>query len=449
MSKLIDYLESIDLLSLENLYYYIEKCDIATVNSLVIYIRQLIDEDYRISEYTPFIFVPNGDIAGTGGCKEISCRMRRAIKFAGFSALYADKVYIQLEFITHEHYELVDIEEIERDEEQCHRYKEYVLDDIAIILVYAELIRSKVVYITPSHRMLCQKCFQKEVFGKNIIDVDAIKKEYLLKAQVILKEYDHKNRMAMINIDNIDEFFPDHSLFWTVTSEKDLEILRKESVGKEIQDKVFTEKFVNMFISDEILDAMYTTKYCNEQNAKLITNKNSDAMFLALNRKNQKLEDIKEYTSILPEYDLPIVKNISLKDIIKLRQEEAKSFNKYRIAINKAVIEQNKTTNKADWKKIYDDLVYPELNNLDMKMKQIRSGRLNRFFGTMLVVGTALVASKYGDMIKPDLFSSAQALGTSVGAAGINFILDKTSTKKCELQNNDFFFLWKLKKENN
>lgn len=166
MSELIDYLESMHLLTQERLFDYICENDITTLNTLVLYMRELIDADYVVSEYNPFVFVPNGDISGTAGCEELSCRIGRAEKFAIFSALYADKVYIQLNFITEEHYELYDIEEIEMDEQMSQKYKIEVLTDMSIILVYAELIKNNIVVITPSHKMLCPNCFQREVFGK-------------------------------------------------------------------------------------------------------------------------------------------------------------------------------------------------------------------------------------------------------------------------------------------
>lgn len=449
MSELIDYLESMHLLTQERLFDYICENDITTLNTLVLYMRELIDADYVVSEYNPFVFVPNGDISGTAGCEELSCRIGRAEKFAIFSALYADKVYIQLNFITEEHYELYDIEEIEMDEQMSQKYKIEVLTDMSIILVYAELIKNNIVVITPSHKMLCPNCFQREVFGKKIVDIEKIKSEYRAKAKVILKDYDEENEDAGIIITNIDEFFPDHDLFWNIHNKDELEILKKEQVGSIIKNKEYCKNFVDEFISNEILAAMYTTKYCNEQKAKLITNKVSDAMFLSLKKDNQSLSEIMNYTNFLPEYDLLITNNLCIENVIRLRQEEAESFNKYRIALNKAVVEQNKTKNVTDWKKIYDDIIFPELNNLDMKMKQIRNGRLNRFFCTMAVVGTTMIANAFGNMINPEMFSNIPALGTSVGAAGVNFILDKTSTKKSELQNNDYFFLWKLRKSNN
>ena len=445
MSKLIDYLESINILSQEKLFDYISQNDAKTLDSLVLYMRQLIDEDYLISEYTPFIFVPNGDISGTGGCDEISCRIGRAEKFAVFSALYADKVYIQLQFITQEHYEFYEIDEIENDNTMLINYKMNILKDMSIILVYSELIRNKIVFITPTHQMVCPDCFKRRVLGEQSFDVEKIKREYYTRAKVILDDYDEINEEVNIRVRNMDEFFPDHDIFWTIRSEEELLLLKNEKIGKAIRNKDYAHKFIAEFIDEEILSALYTTQYCNEQNAKLITNKTSDTMFLALNKNIQEIGKMKEYIDLLPQYDLPITQNLCLRDVLKLRQEEAESFNKYRIALNKAVIEQNKTSDIKDWHKIYDDIIYPEINNLDMKMKQIKEGRLSRFFGTMVVLGTTVVANKFGNVLPSGLNTGMQSIGTSVSAAGINYFIDKASASKHEMQNNDYFFLWKLR----
>lgn len=77
MSKLIDYLESINLLSEQELWDYICENDIETLDTLIIYLRRLIDEDFQILEYTPFTFVPNADISGTGGCNEMNILVAR------------------------------------------------------------------------------------------------------------------------------------------------------------------------------------------------------------------------------------------------------------------------------------------------------------------------------------------------------------------------------------
>lgn len=445
MSKLIDYLESINLLTKEALFNYIVQNDIKTLDSLVLYMRQLIDDDYLVSEYSPFVFVPNGDISGTGGCDEISCRIGRAEKFAVFSALYADRVYIQLQFITQEHYEFYDVDEIENDDVMYRKYKMNILKDMVIILTYSELIRNKIVFITSTHQVVCPDCFKRQVFGKNSVDIEKIKKEYFARAKVILDDCDRQNETVSIRVKNIDEFFPDHDLFWTISNKEEVHLLGNEKIGKVIKNKEYTNKFLDEFLDEEILSALYTIQYCNEQNAKLITNKNSDTMFLALNKSMQEIGKMKEYIDMLPEYELLITQNLCLEDVLKLRQEQAESFNKYRIALNKAVIEQNKTSDIMDWRKIYDDIIYPEINNLDMKMRQMKEGRLKRFFGTMTVLGTTVIASKFGNILPSGFNTGIKSIGTSVSAAGINYLIDKASASRHEMQNNDYFFLWKLR----
>lgn len=443
MSKLIDYLESIGILTQEQLLNYVKDNDIKTLNGLILYMRQLIDEDYMICEYSPFNLVPSGDISGMGGCGDITCRTQRASMFSVFSALYADKVYLQLDFIVNAHNRFMDIDMIGADAELSKKYKRAFYREMSVLLVYTELIRNNIVCITPTHKMLCSDCFQDEMFGKKVIDIEKIKKEYCSKAKMFLYALDSEHQKAAISISNVEEFFSEHPVYWYFDDAKTVKVLEKEKVGKIIKQQAYFKKLKESFIVKEILSAMYIAKYCNEQRAKVITNKLSDGIFLAINDNKQNMADIKKTISSLPQYDLLITNNLELKNVIRLRQEESEAFNKYRVALSKAVAEQNKTNNVGDWHRIYDDIIYPELNNLDMKMKQIKTGKMNKFFGSMLIVGTAIVANKYGDALKAELLSD---IGLSVGAAGINSLIDKSSNQKAELQNNDYFFLWKLKK---
>ena len=62
-----------------------------------------------------------------------------------------------------------------------------LLSDLIMILVYAQLIKNKIVFITPSHQMLCPACFQRELFGNEIVDIENITSEYLERAHLILR----------------------------------------------------------------------------------------------------------------------------------------------------------------------------------------------------------------------------------------------------------------------
>ena len=444
MSKITEYLKELNLKSYKQVDSYIYDNSITTLNSLVLYLRELIDTEYTVSEYTPFTFLPNSDISGAGGCEALSCKIHRAKDFSIFTALYADKVYLKLDFITSEHYELHDIDEIEHDAEMEEGYKIKLKQDMYILIAYFELIENNIICITPARFMICPDCFQKSFLNsKSKKDVSKLKSDYVKKAKVILQAFDGHGH-AEVRIDNIDEFFPDHPLYYNYDNPEVLKLLKNEKVGTEIKNKDFTTDLVNGFIENEILEASYTAIYCNEQSARLITNKLSDAMFFGISKNSNNLRIMEEKYKSLPEYLMPIVYNLDLENLINLRNEEQESFNKYRIALNKAIYENQKMNNENDSIKIYDELIYPELNNLNMKLKQLKQGSLKRTFGTISVVGSVIVANMFGDLFNPTLLTATVSFGTTVAAVGTNFILDRQSKKKANMQNNDFYFLWRL-----
>ena len=169
-------------------------------------------------------------------------------------------------------------------------------------------------------------------------------------------------------------------------------------------------------------------------------------MFLGMNKCHNDLQNLESYHSLLPEYMLPIVENLDLTKIIMLREEEQEAFNKYRIALNTAVKAQIKTDNQSDWKKIYDDIIFPELNNLDMKLRQLKRGRWGHIFGIMGIVGSVIVGSSFGDAFSLGILTQAVVASSAVATAtGLNFVLDKHNNDKANLQENDYYFLWKLK----
>ena len=445
MSKITEYLAELGIHDDALMLEYITRSDIKTIHSLVLHIRDLIDNEYVMKDYTPFTFVPNSDISGAGGCDEMSCKIKRASNFSVFSALYADRVYIRLDFITSEHYELHDIDEIESCCEMSYGYKDKVKQDLFLILEYYELIEKGIICITPARHMICMDCFQKALFGtKNHIDISELKSDYAIKAKVVLREFDGDIGYAAVGIENVDEFFPDHDMFWNITNPESLTILSKEKEGSEIKNKVFANEFVENFIEEEIMEACHTAIYCHEQSARLITNKASDSMFFGMNTNNN-LNHLENQFNLLPKYLMPIVKDLSLENLIRLREEENESFNKYRIALSKAINERAHTNSERDIMEIYDDIIFPEINNLNMKLKQLKQGNLRRFFGTLSIITTVIVANRFGNMINPSLLSATLPFGVAIGA---NFVLDKLANKKANLRDNDFYFLWKLKQGN-
>ena len=62
MSKVTEYLKELNISSYELMGEYIARNLVKTINGLVLHLRELIDDEYIVAEYTPFTFLPNTDL---------------------------------------------------------------------------------------------------------------------------------------------------------------------------------------------------------------------------------------------------------------------------------------------------------------------------------------------------------------------------------------------------
>ena len=120
----------------------------------------MVNETFVYKNYTPFSFIPSGDISGVGGCSEISCKINGANNFLLFSGLYADNVYLTLDFLTSVHFD-TDIDDIYTYE---FNFRYMIYCDFAIICTYADLINANIVQIAPVEKNICMVNLVKYVF---------------------------------------------------------------------------------------------------------------------------------------------------------------------------------------------------------------------------------------------------------------------------------------------
>lgn len=451
MSKVIEYLKEVNLDNREHVKNYIIN---STTGELVIFIehlRNLIEQDYIVKKYNPFTFVPSNELSGAGGCFELNCKIERATRFAIFSSLYAEDVYIQLNFITNPHDEF-DIEEIDADYETSFDFRYMLECDISILNTYSKLIEAGIVHIAPPKNLYCKNCFHKEILGlENFIDIEPIKKSILSKAKLYINSHDKKLNLLTFKVENMDEFFPEHGQIFTVP-EKNLIKLSNSSIkpGELITDKDLINDFVNNFVDGEFISASYYASYCKNNNAKLITNKISDSMFMNLaNQKNRHNHGL-DYYNAIPKYDMPFVADITVEKALQLREIEGESFNKYRIALNKSISEQHKTNSTIEWHDIYDDILFPAFSELDEKLKKIRNGIYKKTFYEIAIVGTVVSAGVYTGIVPNNITDIMKSVGLGTGTA-ISLghqIFSKIPGKEI-LRENDYYFLWQLKKNIN
>ena len=441
MNQLISYFNEINILTHEKLEDFIFSSELNVLINFAIEVRQIVEEDFNYNEYTPFSFVPSTELSGAGGCREVNCKIRRAEDFSIFSGLYADNVYLTLNFLTALHFD-TDIEMIYFYEDD---FRYMLWCDFSIILVNAELIKRGIVQIVPTQKNVCPDCFQKQLLGlPNPVDLSALKNHYIDNAQLIVNNYDKNEDRIQIAFENMSDFFPLHTE--SMTFENDiLDLLPKKErkINKIIKNLKFKTAVINELLDSEFSDVCLYSLCCKNMDSKFITTKPSDAMFLEMTQqRNNRISTIEN----LPLYDLPIISSIPMNTILKLREVENDSFNRYRIALNRAIKENYNSKNKKQIKEVYDDILYPAFQNLDERLRNIKTGMFRKTFSTIMVVGSVISAGLYTGIIPPNAQEIFLTLGGT--SALTKFGMDKIKSlieEKEQIRENDFYFLWRLK----
>jgi len=105
MNELLDLIDINGLDTEEEIIKYATRAKTEDLIILANAMRRAVDvNDHKLNEHSPFSFIASPEVSGAGGCFERSCRLKRTDSFAIYSALYADKVYININIINNHHF---------------------------------------------------------------------------------------------------------------------------------------------------------------------------------------------------------------------------------------------------------------------------------------------------------------------------------------------------------
>lgn len=437
MSKVIDYLYELGLTSLEKIESYFLKTDIDTILSFDEYIGELVYMDWKIAEYSPYSFAPSIDVSGFGGCSEIGCKIRRANKFIKFSSLYSDYIYLIINSITNPH-------SMDFTPEQIDNYREELISDYSLILLYSDLIREGIARIIPSHFSVCPDCFAKYVYNTNELDkLKPIAKGYALKAHMEVTEYFHDQNLSFIRLSNLPELFPDHDGLFAVQGGIISDVCKTVSSFPYI---ITDTNIVHGFIEENLFKQFITTKFetfiSSSYQSKYITSKVSDKSLI--DRTSPRTIG----NAPPPIFEMPFLENIGPKAILDLRKSEYDAFNEYRIAIDKASKHYLTSSTDSEFRDIYDDIVYPAFVKIDGMFKRAKRAHTIKTLCELAVVSSTVTLGIMNSAIPKDPISIVAAAGGSTALlTQLGKVIDRKISSGNELEQQDFYFLWKLKNQ--
>jgi hypothetical protein len=145
-------------------------------------------------------------------------------------------------------------------------------------------------------------------------------------------------------------------------------------------------------------------------------------------------------TDIALSLDLPVLNEISMRDFLKLREDERPYFEKFRTALKRAIRQELSSTETAApaqvARSVVEDIVKPGLNDIECRM---RSGRRALVKKTTLNVSVGATTVAIGMLDKMPLIIP---LGAAAIAASLTFA-NKHIDKRSTLEISDYYFLWR------
>jgi len=138
--------------------------------------------------------------------------------------------------------------------------------------------------------------------------------------------------------------------------------------------------------------------------------------------------------------DLPVLRQIPVSALIDVRNAEGDAFERFRIAVRKAVAERAAVQSGPEHisKQIYEDLIEPALFGIRTRL-QAAQATLGKKAGTGAVLGTLATTCGLlaGAGVPVAVVAGIAALSASLGPAAAANI-----DKRAEIAQDDMYFLW-------
>lgn len=435
MSQIVDYMNELGLTSTERIWEYFQKTDLDTLQSLISHIQNLSLQDWSISEYSPYLFTPSMDTSGFGGCSQMRCKQRRAENFSKFASLYGDTVYLLVDSITFPH--LVD-----PTNENIVHYRYALACDFATILTYTDLLVCGIAKIVPPHSCICRSCFEKHVINKQELGLlDPLIDEYMKKAKIIAMQYLEPSQSVDFVICELPELFQGHEGYVVLGDPKwvaNFKDIQKYPVV--IEDSSLVRYIIEAIVKMRYRTSKFETLVSSVYQSKFITLQSSDKAII------DTVSPPASGPVSAPVFEMPFLQNIDPSTILSLRKHEQDTFNNYRIAMDQAIKLYSAGQSPSTSKEIYDDVVYPALIKLDTMFKRAKRMRTFRAMGGLVVAASTVTLGVMNSLIPANPAGIIAALGgTEALIAQANKIIEQKLNSGNELEQNDFYFLWKLR----
>lgn len=426
--------------NLDRLETFVWNTDLDTIDAFVKEVQDIIEDDKTKYTYSPFMFYPNPDLSGIGGCYETKCKLKRANKFSLFASLYADAIFLSFDPVSTNG----DISKL--SEEEIYKYLCDVENLLALLLTYRDLINSGIARLSINRSRLCSSCLNKTLQRyQTVFSIPDLLKQYINQATIIVEKDAYEKEKYWISYANMANLIPGNHIVMEYSSQNIPELKYYSRQKKVVNAPNLKKKLLSDLVLSSIGEAYETAQFSQMYRAKMITDIPLDLQIAQLLQgKEQDTIITKNKYKQSIDYDLPIIGNLSIAKILQLREQMQDTFNRYRNSIN-SFIKKNQNSNVVDIQKLYDQEIYPQFTELVARIREMKSRQLSQFVGEGIIWTSVLGVGYASGLISSvsDAITAAGGIGTIIHRAADKIF--KFQEEKQKIERNPYFFLWKLK----
>jgi len=385
---------------------------------------------------------------GSVGCKHLDCRIERLNKLARFALMYSDSVYINSFF---SYYTEID------DDSHIEFLKEDFYDDLLVLHEVFPLIEHGHINLFSPELDVCFSCQAEEFLGEFSSKLFSREYKRLQRAYLdkMLVTCEGEQGLYIFNYDGPSPYF-DHigastcigvpaelanrprilsrieegrivTLSRTLVKELGLHLDRAHNIATDVIHGIVTSGCLNTtFLTHHDLHIKFLNSL---HNVPEIRKKNTISL--------------EHLTSIVP-----FLEDISLKDLMKVRERENEAFILYRKALNKAIdtfCRSGSEFTEQVARELHGDVIAPSLAFLDKKVNQAKRDLVSRPLRSLVGVVGAISFGILTGLIPPDMSNIAKAIGLVKFGADV---IDQTMAvgdKENRIATDKFYFLWKVR----
>ncbi len=430
----------------------IDALSFSQIIDLVEEIKEAATVDRAPAKGSVFSFAASLGLSGSAlECAEISCRIRRVNSLARFAVLYSDEVYIH-NFLTDS-----DIDEDDSDV-PIEIIKEDLYDNLVVLHEIRPLIEQGYLKLFEPQRNRCFSCQAKEFIGINAYkrfdrEYSKLRQEYLKNIQVNLEQNDNE---TLLDCDGPLPYFEHGQIISYADTPEGLashpRILKRAQRGLSVplSKPLIKELGIhNRLAHNVVTNAIHGAATSSSLGTSFLTEHDIHLSFLNSLHYESEIRHRNAIALNQLESIIPFIGDVTLRDVIKVRQREGDAFIAYRQSLNSAIDNFSKAGGiftEKDARDLHADVIAPSLALLDRKVKQAKRDLISKPLQSLAGMAGAISFGLLTGLVPPNVTAIAQTIGVvKFGADLIQNVMASADQEK-EIKNDQFYFLWRIKK---